>query len=110
MFGYRCKKCGKLHHPARLVCDKCGGREFAEEVLDGEGTLLTYTRVYNLPAGIDKSQLDFGIVEMREGVRASARLDVKGEVKTGMKLKATEGVVRVMNGVEHRGFIFVDAD
>ena len=101
MFGYRCKKCGKLHHPAHLVCDKCGGREFAEEVLDGEGTLLTYTRVYNLPAGIDKSQLDFGIVEM---------LDVKGEVETGMKLKATEGVVRVMNGVEHRGFIFVDAD
>ena len=107
MFGYRCNKCGKLHHPARLVCDKCEGREFTEEVLDGEGTLLTHTRVYNLPAGIDKPMLDFGIVQMREGVCVSAQLDVDGEITTGMKLKATEGVIRVMNGVEHTGFIFV---
>ena len=107
MYGYRCNKCGKLHHPARLVCDKCNGREFTEEVLEGEGTLLTHTRVYNLPAGIDKPQLDFGIVAMHDGVCVSGQLDVDGEIKTGMKLKATEGVVRVMNGVEHRGFIFV---
>lgn len=109
MFGYRCNKCGKLHHPARLVCDKCDGREFTEEVLDGEGVLLTHTRVYNLPAGIDKPMLDFGIVQMRDGVCVSAQLDVKSEIVTGMKLKATEGVIRVMNDGEHTGYIFTDA-
>lgn len=109
MYGYRCNKCGKLHHPARLVCDTCDGREFNEEILDGEGVLLTHTRVYNLPAGIDKPQLDFGMVAMRDGVSVSGQLDVDGEIETGMKLRATEGVVRVMNGAEHTGFIFVKA-
>lgn len=109
MNGYRCNNCGKLHHPARLVCDKCSAREFTEEVLDGEGTLLTHTRVYNLPVGIDKPFLDFGIVAMRDGVSVSAQIHVDGEVKTGMKLRATEGVIRELGGVEHTGFIFVEA-
>ena len=106
--AYRCKTCGKLTHPRRLVCDACGGRAFAEEPLTGEVTLLTHTRVHNLPEGIDKPWLDFGIVEFENGVRVTGQLSVKDVPCMGMKLRAAEGTVRVLDGEEQQGFIFTE--
>ena len=106
LFAYRCEKCGKLTHPKRIICDACGGRSFAEEPLSGTVTLLTHTRVHNLPAGIDKPYLDFGIVEFENGVRVTGQLELKNEAESGMKLKATVGTVRELYGEEKQGFIF----
>ena len=107
--AYRCEQCGKLTHPKRLVCDGCGGRAFAEEPLDGTVTLLTHTRVHNLPAGIDKPWLDFGIVEFENGVRVTGQLELKSAAQTGMKLEATVDTVRVVDGEEKQGFVFREA-
>lgn len=106
LMAYRCKACGKRTHPKRLVCDACGGREWKPEPLTGEVTLLTYTRVHNLPEGIDRAYLDFGIVEFANGVRVTGQLDLKGEAKAGMKLRADVDVVRVVEGEEKVGFVF----
>ena len=53
MYAYKCKKCGKLHHPRYIVCQNpdCDGREFEQIPLEGKCKLLTWTRVYNLPEG-----------------------------------------------------------
>lgn len=104
--GYRCAACGKLTYPHRLICDVCGGRTFKEEALTGEARLLTHTRVYHLPAGIDRPWLDFGIVEFENGVRVSGQLEVRDRAETGMRLTATVGTVRVIEGEEIQGFIF----
>ena len=107
--AYRCENCGKLIHPAPLVCDRCGGRAFAEEPLSGRVRLLTFTRVHNLPAGIDKPFLDFGIVEFANGVRVTGQLALYGEGRIGMELETGVGTVRVVDGEEKQGFIFGEA-
>ncbi len=104
--AYRCRRCGATDHPKLLVCAACGGRAFDEVPLEGMVTLLTYTRVYNLPEGIDKPYLDFGIVEFENGVRVTGQLEVRGEARIGMKLKAETGVVRLLPDGPREGFIF----
>lgn len=106
--AYRCAKCGKSIFPRRYICPYCGNNSFTPVSLDGEVTLLTYTRVYNLPSGIEEPYLDFGIVEFSNGVRVTGRLQVKDFPVTGMKLTTTTGVVRVVDGEEKEGFIFVE--
>ena len=106
--AYRCRGCGKLIHPRPLVCSVCSGRDFAEEPLEGEVTLLTHTRVHNLPEGIDKPYLDFGIVEFENGVRVTGQLELHSPAAIGMKLRATRGVVRIVQDEEKEGFIFCD--
>ncbi|SMB99741.1 hypothetical protein SAMN00808754_3065 [Thermanaeromonas toyohensis ToBE] len=105
MYAYRCTNCGKLYHPSRLVCRQCGGREFEPVPLEGEGTLVTYTRVYNLPEGFMKPWLTFGIVEFPNGVRVAGQVD-KEELALGMKVKATVGIVKEGVGKDYYGFIF----
>ncbi len=106
LFAYRCEKCGKLTHPKRIICDVCGGRNYSSEPLEGYATLLTHTRVHNLPVGIDKPYLDFGIVEFDNGVRVTGQLEMKGEAVTGMRVLATVGTVRQLYGEDKQGFIF----
>ena len=108
LYAYRCKNCGKLHHPARLVCDACGGREFEPEPLTGSAKLLSWTHLNNLPSGIDAPYLEFGILEFENGVRVSGRLETKNPPAIGQILRADVGVVRVVDGEEKPGFIFRD--
>ena len=64
----RCKGCGKVFFPPRLVCDSCRGREF-------ETFRMKRTAV--------------GIVEMDDGVRLTTQIvdaDLE-EVKIGMPVK-----------------------
>jgi uncharacterized OB-fold protein len=56
--------------------------------LEGPCTLLSWTRLWNLPEGYTKKNMMFGIVEFENGLRASGQLEVD-EPKTGMKLVST---------------------
>jgi uncharacterized OB-fold protein len=73
--------------------------------LGGRCTLLTWTRVYNLPEGFEDRYLLFGIVEFENGLRASGRLLVENP-KTGMELVSKVGVVREKVGEDVYGFMF----
>ena len=105
MYIYKCVACGELHHPKHFVCKKCGAREFEETPLEGECTLVTWTRVYNLPEAYMKPFLCFGIVRFPNGLTVSGQLEVdKPEI--GMKLKTTVDVVKEGVGRDFYGFIF----
>jgi Predicted nucleic-acid-binding protein containing a Zn-ribbon len=95
MYAYRCKKCGKLHHPRYIVCQnpECDGREFDPIELGGKGKLLTWTRVYNLPEGFTQPWLNFGIVEFENGVRVTGQIGFD-DIVDGMEVVSTVGVVR----------------
>jgi uncharacterized OB-fold protein len=105
MYAYKCTACGQLHHPKHYVCKKCGNREFEEVVLDGEVTLVTYTKVYNLPEGYMKPYIGFGIVKFTNGLVVTGQLEVENP-EIGMKLMSTVGVVKEGIGKDHFGFIF----
>ena len=105
LFAYQCTECGELHHPKHFVCRKCGVREFEEIALEGECTLVTWTRVYNLPEGYMKPFLCFGIVSFPNGLNVSGQLEVdKPEI--GATLQTTVGVVKEGIGQDYFGFIF----
>jgi uncharacterized protein len=105
MYAYKCCECGQLHHPKHFVCKKCGAREFEDIPLEGECTLVTWTRVYNLPEGYMKPYILFAIVKFPNGVTASGQLE-ENAPKIGMKLKTTVDVVKEGIGKDYYGFIF----
>jgi uncharacterized protein len=109
MVAYKCTVCGELHHPKHYVCKKCQNRKFEEVELGGEVTLVTYTKVYNLPEGYMKPYIGFGIVSFPNGLTVSGQLEVENPV-IGMKLISTVGVVKEGIGKDYFGFIFKEVD
>lgn len=105
MYAYKCTACGELHHPKHCVCKKCGKRTFDEVPLEGEVTLITYTKVYNLPEGYMKPYLCFGIVKFENGVTVSGQLEVSNPT-IGMKLISKVGVIKEGTNNDYYGFIF----
>ena len=93
--AFTCDSCGTNYYPAPMICGKCGARRdpvtkrhWTTWALQGPCTLLTWTRVWNLPEGYNKKFLQFGIVQFENGLRASGRVEVEVP-KTGMRLTAT---------------------
>ncbi len=50
----KCKKCSELHLATVYYCQNCGNREFENSILDGHGSIATYTIITVPPAGFDK--------------------------------------------------------
>ncbi|MDF1569942.1 MAG: DNA-binding protein [Spirochaetaceae bacterium] len=93
--AWKCESCGEIFYPAPMICSKCGVRRdpvtnkgWSTFEMEGPCTLLTWTRVWNLPEGYNKKFLQFGIVEFENGLRASGRVEVE-KPETGMKLTTT---------------------
>ncbi len=97
-------------YPQRPVCTKCGGDQFDDTPLSGNGTLYTYSVVAGngAPSEFDDEQtmtgdVLCGVVELKEGPRVMVRLaDADPEqLHIGMKVRAVirrlydqEGILR----------------
>jgi len=93
--AYKCQKCGSIYYPAPMVCSECDarrdpvtGKGWETFDLEGPCTLLTWTRLWNLPEGYTKKNMLFCIVQFENGLRASGQLEVD-DPKTGMALHST---------------------
>jgi len=105
MVGFKCKGCSKLHYPRHARCLSCKGTVFEEVELGDECKLLTYTKLYALPEGIEMTPLLLGIVEFPNGVRALGQL--KGDdIKVGMRLRPIWGKIRKLGEKDIYGFRF----
>ncbi len=86
----KCKKCGKIVFPTRLVCPKCGAREFETEILPDTGKVLTYTVIRVAPSQFtDQAPYAVVITELTNGVKLMAQLvdcDVDN-IKVGMEVR-----------------------
>ncbi|RKZ31236.1 transcriptional regulator [bacterium] len=88
--AYKCKNCGKVFFPKRLICDNCKSREFVKAEHSDKGKLLTYTVIRTGPADFqDQTPYVIGVVESENGARLTAQIaDVEPEnVAIGMKLR-----------------------
>lgn len=101
----KCKQCGHLSYPTHFYCPKCGATQFDPAPITGEGTLLTFTRSYALPLDYDQLYITVGIVQMDQGVRATGRLEIENP-QTGMRVRASVGVVRNIGGKDVNGLKF----
>jgi uncharacterized OB-fold protein len=71
----KCKECGSIQFPPRLVCPECGAKEFETLRLSGKGKLLTFTIIRVAPEGFgDLAPYAVGIVELEEGVRVMGQV------------------------------------
>jgi len=110
----RCKACKFICFPPRLVCPRCGAREFETTKLAGTGTVLTYTIIRVAPEGFeDQVPYAVGIAELEDGVKLTAQIvDCDfASLKIGLKVRlefrklSEDGEA----GIIHYGYKFVPA-
>jgi len=86
----KCKKCGKVSFPPRIVCPICQAREFEKYVVNTHGTLDTYTVIRVAPSQfVDQAPYAIGIVNLGDDVRILCQIaDCEPEeLKIGMKVR-----------------------
>lgn len=86
----KCKKCGKILFPPRLICPKCGAKEFEKIKLSDEGKIVTFTTIRIAPEQFS-TQIPYvvAIVETKEGARITTQIvDCKNDdVEIGKPVK-----------------------
>lgn len=108
IYAYQCRKCGRLHYPFRMVCKGCRQNDFFEfdiVPLPKTGKLLTFTKVYNLPAEFEVATLGLGIVELENGLRITGQLDID-DPEMGMAVTGSVEVVRRSDYEQFYGMVF----
>lgn len=106
LMGSKCKDCGNVDAPARMICSKCQSTNLEWVELKGTGKLAAYSCIhvgttYMAKLGYSmKKPYCFGVVELDEGTDVSAEIvgvdATKPEtIKIGMpvKVKFLEHVV-----------------
>lgn len=86
----KCKKCGKIFFPPRLICDNCKSREFEKIKLNDTGKILTHTTIRVAPEQFNTQvPYNVAVIELNDGVRITAQVvDCKPEdVVIGKKVK-----------------------
>jgi uncharacterized OB-fold protein len=88
--GAKCKGCGKIFFPPRLICPECKSREFEKIQLKKEGKVLTYTIIRVPPSQfVDQAPYAMGVVELADGVKVLTQIadcDLE-KVDIGMKVR-----------------------
>ena len=86
----KCKGCGKVFFPPRLVCDKCKGRAFEQITLPDEGKVVTHTVIRTPPAGFeDEAPYAIAVVKLGKDVQILTQVvdcDFE-EIKIGSKVR-----------------------
>ncbi|NQV05082.1 OB-fold domain-containing protein [bacterium] len=111
IYAYKCRLCGTMHYPFRMVCKECKANDFFEfdpVPLPKSGTLLTHTTVYNLPAQYEVATLGLGVVELENGMRMLGQLNIE-QPKIGMAVTGTVEVVRKETYDDFYGMVFTAA-
>ncbi len=54
LLTHKCTSCSYLHLSTAYYCLKCGSKGFEDVILDGTGTIATYTIITVAPAGFEK--------------------------------------------------------
>lgn len=86
----KCKKCGYIAFPSRLICPECGEREFNPYKLPDKGKIISYTIIEVGPTEFsDQVPYSVAIIELQDGVRITAQIaDAKAdEIKIGADVK-----------------------
>ncbi len=86
----KCKGCGAVYIPFRLICPECKSREFETIKLPDTGKLVSYTVIRVAPSMFtDQAPYALGIAELENGTRLLAQIadcDVEN-IKVGMEIR-----------------------
>lgn len=105
MEAAKCKACGEVFFPPRVVCSGCGAREFETTRLSEYGKIKTYTTIRVAPAQFSTQvPYNIAVVESDNGVRLMTQVvDCKPEdLAIGKRVKF---VFRKLYAEGHTGII-----
>ncbi len=54
LLTHKCTDCGHLHLSTAYFCLKCGSKGFEDVILEGTGSIATFTIITVAPAGFEK--------------------------------------------------------
>ena len=100
-----CKNCVYVSFPPRLICPKCGHKDFQQKKLKPEGKILTYTIIHVAENDFSKeTPFAVGVIETEEGARLTAQIvDCDfSEIEIGRKVKL---VLRRIKKEGHAGIL-----
>lgn len=92
LIGSKCKVCGKITFPQRLICSECFSEDLELLPLSQKGKLYTFTIIGYPPPGVE-APYAIGYVDLPEGVRVfSILVDWdKENLKLGMDVELVIG-------------------
>ena len=68
LLGLKCKACGTINVPPKMVCGKCASPDMEVVELGGKGKIQTFTTVYVAPEGREaEAPYTIVMVELDEG-------------------------------------------
>jgi len=68
LLGLKCKECGTINVPPKMVCGKCTSPDMEVMELSGKGSIQTFTTVYVAPEGREpEAPYTIVMVELDEG-------------------------------------------
>ncbi|MFH1453167.1 MAG: hypothetical protein ABIH00_04210 [Armatimonadota bacterium] len=108
-YAYKCKNCGKKTYPQRARCLECKGTEFEELNMPPKGKILSFSKVSQLPWGIDERLLTLGVIEFENGIRSMGQITAD-EVSIGDKVTASWEKVRALDGEDIYGWKFTPSN
>ena len=111
IYAYKCRKCGHLHYPYRMVCKNCGENEhneFDPVPLPRTGKVVTFTQVHTLPPDFMVAKLGLAIVELENGLKILGQLE-SADPRIGMAVKGEVEVVRRDAYDQFYGMVFREA-
>ncbi len=103
LLTHKCTECGYLHLSTAYYCLKCGSKGFEDVILDGVGSVATFTIITVAPAGFEKyTPYAFVVLQLdNSDLRISgfmAGIATPEDLPVGTKAKITDFD-------EHRGII-----
>ncbi len=102
---FKCDKCGKKLYLRHAVCPACKGRALSQVDLEETGRVLTYTKLYATPEGIEEMPLVLGIMEFGDSVVLTGQITSQ-DVNIGDKVRPVWGKIRKLQGKDIFGFKF----
>ncbi len=104
LIGCKCNNCGKKIYPKRIICPECKQKSFSDFEIDKIGTIITYTKLYAVPDGLDVKPLLLGVADFN-GINIMGQITNK-EIKIGDKIRPFWGKLRKSQTDEIFGFKF----
>jgi uncharacterized OB-fold protein len=72
---FRCQGCRALYERSTVVCSRCLGDTFIEDVVLGQGLLASWTTVRKPPLAFrDQGPYDVAVIDLSVGLRVTGRI------------------------------------
>lgn len=73
--GSVCNNCGYYSFPPRQICPKCKSHDYSNYYFKGQGTVYTYTKIYQAQETFEKMiPYIIALVELEEGPKVTAQI------------------------------------